>query len=166
MRRVALPLMVEAEVVAAAGAAVCAGGPGPSTDDSLRQIELHLAQIRANEEERERRLAAALKAGEVATTLTESVLRDLEQLKNKHAELETSQAAAQVPAQQLLDLEDALNEKQALNEKLDAKLKAQADEHAQALEQALNEKLHAKLKAQDDEHAQAPSTLPYRTLHA
>ena len=69
VRRVALPLMAEAKTDVAAGAAVCAGGPGPSTDDSLRQIELHLAQIRANEEERERRLAVALNAGEAATTL-------------------------------------------------------------------------------------------------
>jgi len=143
---------MEAHVAVAAGAAVCAGGAGPSTVVSLTQIQLHLAQIGANDEEWERRLAAALNAGEAATTLTESARKDLEavqtQLKNKNAELETLQVVAQVPAQKLLDLE-------ARNEKLDAKLKAQAEEHAQALEQARNEKLDAKLKAQADEHAQA-----------
>jgi hypothetical protein len=85
---------MEAHVAVAAGAAVCAGGAGPSTDDILAQIELHVLQLRANEEGHRRQLAEAVKAGEAAATLTESGQKDLEaaqtKLKEKNAELETS----------------------------------------------------------------------------
>ena len=64
VRRVALPM--EAHVAVAAGAAVCAGGAGPSTDDILAQIEQHVLQLRANEKGHRRQLAEAVKAGEAA----------------------------------------------------------------------------------------------------
>ena len=86
----------------------------------MAHIELHVLQLRANEEGHRRQLAEAVKAGEAAATLTESGQKDLEaahtKLKEKNAELETSAAAAAQAAQKLLDLEQALKdmeEKQA-----------------------------------------------------